>query len=103
MPNGIEAKSAAKVKGDGKPKNDKAKVPAGDSVFTKLSRFGRESYIEVVKKAAWPTWPELKKFTTVVIVAVIIIAVWIGGLDYILGKLTDPLLQAGARAGGVPR
>ena len=101
MPNDIEPKGAAKakaekLKNDGKPKADKGKVEkTGDGFFTKLSRFVRESYIEVVKKAAWPTWPELKKFTTVVIIAVVFVGLYIGLLDAGLGKLTDPLLKAG--------
>jgi preprotein translocase SecE subunit len=41
-----------------------------------------------VKKAAWPTWPELKKFTAVVILAVLIVGIWIGGWDFALGWLS---------------
>ncbi|MBI2844587.1 MAG: preprotein translocase subunit SecE [Armatimonadetes bacterium] len=98
MPDGVAAKSAAKTKAE-KTKNDKSKAEKGklekksDNIFVRISRFVRESYIEVVKKAAWPTWPELKKFTTVVIIAVVIIGIWIGGLDYILSKLTHPLIS----------
>ena len=57
-------------------------------LFTRISQFLRESYIEVVKKASWPTWSELKKSTVVVIFAVLIIAVWIAGLDAILSFVT---------------
>ena len=57
----------------------------------RMSRFLRESWIEVVKKASWPTWAELKKSTTVVIVAVIVIAAYLGLWDFLLGKLSTPL------------
>ena len=83
MPDPVAAKNAAKAKPDKiKP------VVKPDSVFTKFSRFFRESYIEVFKKASWPTWLELRKFTTVVIIAVLIVGFWIGGLDYLLGVVT---------------
>lgn len=93
MPDGVTAKGAAKIKAD-KNKSDKAKADKSrmerkpDGFFTRLSRFLRESYIEVVKKAAWPTWPELKKFTVVVILAVIVVMVWIGGLDLIMTRIS---------------
>ena len=62
--------------------------------FARVSQFLREAYIEVVKKASWPTWSELKKSTVVVIVAVLIVACWIGGLDFMLSRVTGPLFQA---------
>ena len=80
MANGAAAKAASK--------------PKGDNVFTRLGRFVRESYVETWHKSAWPTWTELRQFTTVVIFAVLVVAIWIGGLDFILGKFTEQ------RAGG---
>lgn len=93
MPDGVTAKGAAKIKAD-KNKSDKAKSDKPrmerkpDGFFTRLFRFVKESYNEVVKKAIWPTWPELKNFTVVVIVAVLVVMVWIGGLDWIFTKLS---------------
>ena len=66
-------------------------------LITRMSQFLRESYIEVVKKASWPSWSELKKSTVVVIVAVLIIACWVGGLDWILSRVTGPLFQAASQ------
>jgi len=65
--------------------------------FMRMSQFLRESYIEVVKKASWPSWSELKKSTVVVIVAVLVIAVWIGGLDFLFGRVTGPLFRAASK------
>ena len=62
--------------------------------FIRMSQFLRESYIEVVKKASWPSWSELKKSTVVVIVAVMVVAFWIGGLDFLFGRITGPLFRA---------
>lgn len=93
MADPVAAKSAAKMKAD-KTKNDKAKPDKSkverksDGFFKRMWRFTRESYIEVAKKAAWPTWPELKKFTAVVIFCVIVVGIWIGGLDAILSNVT---------------
>ncbi len=98
MSNDVVAKGAAKSKPE-KPKGDKSKVErGGEGFFDKITKFVRESYVEVVKKASWPSWPELKKFTTVVIIAVLIVGFYIGILDFGLGKLTAPLL----RGGGAP-
>jgi len=88
MPNGVAARGASKAKAD-KAKADKGRAERkADNFFSRLFRFIRESYIEVVKKAAWPNWSELKKFTAVVILAVVIVGIWIGGLDATLSKLT---------------
>ena len=62
--------------------------------FIRMSQFLRESYIEVVKKASWPSWSELKKSTVVVIVAVLIVACWIGGLDLLFGQISSPFFRA---------
>ena len=72
-----------------KIKPDKNKVERkSDNFFKRMWRFMRESYIEVAKKAAWPTWPELKNFTAVVIFAVVVVGIFIGSLDFILTKVT---------------
>ena len=73
---------------------NKMKVPG---FFLRMSQFLRESYIEVVKKASWPSWSELKKSTVVVIVAVLVIAFWIGGLDFLFGQMTGPLFKAASK------
>ncbi|MDO8684236.1 MAG: preprotein translocase subunit SecE [Armatimonadota bacterium] len=78
MANSVAAKGAAKAKGDG--------------LWKRMSRFLRESWIEVIKKASWPTWAELKKSTAVVIIAVLVVAVYIGVIDTVLSKITNPLL-----------
>ena len=64
-----------------------------DGTFTRMVRFLKEAYMEVRYKTSWPNWTELKKLTAVVILAVIIVSAWIGGLDFILGRLTAPLLK----------
>jgi preprotein translocase subunit SecE len=49
-------------------------------------RFLREVYDEL-RKVVWPTWGELYRYTLIVIVTVIVIGGFIGGVDYVLGAL----------------
>lgn len=56
-----------------------------------ISRFVRESYVETRFKSAWPTWTELRQFTLVVIFALLVVSVWIGGIDFVLGRFTQSL------------
>ena len=49
-------------------------------------RFLREVFDEL-RKVVWPTWGELYRYTLVVIFTVIVIGVFIGGVDYLVGEL----------------
>ena len=49
-------------------------------------RFLRDVYDEL-RKVVWPTWGELYRYTLVVIVTVIVIGGFIGGVDYVLSAL----------------
>ena len=66
-------------------------VAGKDSAGVRLGRFFRESWIEVVKKASWPTWSELKKSTAVVIAALLVVAFYLGAIDWLLKIITNPL------------
>jgi preprotein translocase subunit SecE len=46
-----------------------------------VGRFLRDTYDEL-RKVVWPTWGELYRYTLVVIVTVVILGVFIGGVDY---------------------
>ncbi|MCX8053632.1 MAG: preprotein translocase subunit SecE [Armatimonadetes bacterium] len=82
MANGTAAKAASR------PKREGIFSRIGKA-FASVGRFIRESYVETWHKSSWPTWKELRQFTTVVIFAVAVVSVWIGGLDFILGKITE--------------
>ena len=69
----------------------KAAKPKGEGFFSRLIKFIRESYIETWKKSAWPTGAELRQFTLVVIFALLVVATWIAGIDYILTRITAGL------------
>jgi preprotein translocase subunit SecE len=56
-------------------------------------RFIREVYDEL-RKVVWPTWGELYRYTLVVIVTVIILGSFIGGVDYALAAILQHFLYA---------
>jgi len=58
-----------------------------ESITQRITRFARESVIEL-KKTSWPSYDELKKSTALVLAAVGIITLWIGGLDFLFGVVT---------------
>jgi len=54
--------------------------------FRALSQFVTEAWFEL-KRVVWPTREEAQSFTAVVIIAVAIVAVWVGSLDWICANL----------------
>lgn len=48
--------------------------------------FLKESYIEMIQKVTWPTWGELQNSAVIVLVASIIIALLILGMDETAGN-----------------
>jgi preprotein translocase SecE subunit len=67
--------------------------PKGDGIFKRLGRFLKESYVETRYKSSWPSWKELRQFTIVVIFAIVVVSGWIGGIDFVLSKITAQLTQ----------
>lgn len=53
--------------------------------------FLREVYIELTK-VTWPGRDEVVKLTVIVIAVSVAIGIYIGGLDFVLTKLTDYLI-----------
>ena len=58
----------------------------------RIQRFLREVKVEM-SKVSWPTLDELKNSTKVVIVAVILITIFIGVVDRILGFVIGQLMR----------
>jgi preprotein translocase subunit SecE len=52
-----------------------------------VSEYIKESYIELTQKVTWPTWRELQSSAVLVLVAAIIIAMVILGMDQIIAYL----------------
>jgi len=57
------------------------------------ARVGPAQYLREVRdemrKVAWPKWPEVRRFATIVGVTVILYTAYIGGLDSLFGVLSD--------------
>jgi len=49
-----------------------------------VTEYIKESYIELTQKVTWPTWRELQSSAIVVLIAAIIIAMAIYGMDRII-------------------
>lgn len=52
-----------------------------------VAEYIKESYIELTEKVTWPTWRELQSSAVLVLVAAIIIALVILGMDQIINYL----------------
>lgn len=72
-----------------------AAKPKGEGFFARFIKFVRESYIETWHKSSWPTMQELRQFTIVVIFAIAVVGLWIGGIDFILSRITELIDQGG--------
>lgn len=61
-----------------------------EGFFHKPSKFLHETWVEL-KKTHWPSKDELQKSTISVLLAVLIVGVWIAGLDFLLTKFTQAI------------
>lgn len=52
-----------------------------------IAQYIKESYVELTEKVTWPTWRELQNSAVLVLVASIIIAALIFGMDQIIAYL----------------
>lgn len=64
--------------------------PARPGAFKRMIQFFVDAWLEL-NKVAWPTFREVRKFTVVVIFAVIVVAVFIHLADRLLTLVTRPL------------
>jgi len=48
---------------------------------------------EEMRKVAWPTWPEVRKYSIVVLITVIIFTAIVGGLDALFGFFSSWLYK----------
>jgi preprotein translocase subunit SecE len=54
-----------------------------------VAEYIKESYIELTEKVTWPTWRELQSSAILVLIAAIIIAMLIFGMDQIIGLVLN--------------
>jgi preprotein translocase subunit SecE len=53
----------------------------------KIKGYFQESYTELVHKVTWPTWAELQNSATLVMIATLIIAIIVAGMDFVFSRL----------------
>jgi preprotein translocase subunit SecE len=54
-------------------------------MFQRITNYFRETRDELLNKVSWPTWSDLTESTTIVLVASVIFALVIWGMDSVLG------------------
>ena len=96
------AKSAAKPAGPAKPAAAPGNPRLADATRraqsmakaqpTSPAQFFQEAWVEL-KKTTWPDREVLTKSTSVVLLLVVAVAIWVGGIDFVLGKITGPLFS----------
>jgi preprotein translocase subunit SecE len=52
-----------------------------------LKGYFKESYTELVHKVTWPTWSELQNSAVLVMLATLILALIVAGMDFIFSRL----------------
>ena len=100
---GGPAKPAAKPTGPAKPAAASANPRMAEATRraqsmakanpTSPAQFFQEAWVEL-KKTTWPDRDVLTKSTTVVLALVVSVAIWVGGIDFLLGKIAAPLFSA---------
>jgi preprotein translocase subunit SecE len=64
---------------------------------TKRERVGAVQYVrevrEEMRKVSWPKWPEIRRYSIIVLVAVVIVTSYVGGLDALLGIVSGWLYK----------
>lgn len=59
-----------------------------------LQVFLKESWHEITKEVTWPTWANLQSSATLVLIASIIFALVVGGIDFLIDNALKVLYQS---------
>jgi preprotein translocase subunit SecE len=70
-----------------------ARAPKAQADRTSPAKYLREVR-EEMNKVAWPKWPEVRRYSIVVLITVAIFTAIIGGADTAVGFLTDWLYKS---------
>ncbi len=55
--------------------------------MNKLVGFFKESYIELRERVTWSSYKELQSYSTLVLIASLIFAICIGGVDFVFDNI----------------
>lgn len=56
-----------------------------------IQRYFRETLGEL-RKVNWPTWPEAKRLTGLVLLVMLVVGIFLAGIDYLSGALINFVL-----------
>ena len=56
-----------------------------------VQRYFRETLGEL-RKVNWPTWPEAKRLTGLVLLVMLVVGIFLAGVDYLSGALINLVL-----------
>jgi preprotein translocase subunit SecE len=56
-----------------------------------IQRYFRETTGEL-RKVSWPTWPEARRLTWLLLVVMVVVGIFLAGMDYLAGQLLDIVL-----------
>ena len=56
-----------------------------------IQRYFRETTGEL-RKVSWPTWPEARRLTGLVLLVMVIVGIFLSGMDFLAGQLLNLVL-----------
>ncbi|MCL4271661.1 MAG: preprotein translocase subunit SecE [Anaerolineales bacterium] len=56
-----------------------------------IQRYFRETTGEL-RKVSWPTWPEARRLTGLVLLVMLVMGLFLAGVDYLAGQLLNIIL-----------
>lgn len=56
-----------------------------------IQRYYRETAGEL-RKVSWPTWPEARRLTLLVLVVMVVVGLFLAGVDFLAGELMDLII-----------
>ena len=56
-----------------------------------VQRYFRETTGEL-RKVSWPTWPEARRLTGLVLVVMVVVGIFLAGMDYLASQLLNLVL-----------
>jgi preprotein translocase subunit SecE len=76
-----------------RPQRPTAPVRKPEEERTSIPQYFREVRGEM-RKVAWPSWPEVRRYSVIVLVTVLILTAYVGGLDALFGVFQDWLYKS---------
>jgi preprotein translocase subunit SecE len=84
---------------DGAPTRERRRPPAAPRPEAREKRTGPREFVKEVRaelrKVAWPTKSETINYSIIVLVAVVVLTAFVGGLDYLFGQFVLHIYNSG--------